>query len=472
MLSEIVQNKEFLESIKTAADTLKDVAKDMVTVITHYDGDGLAAGAILLRTIMRLGLGCHLQVVNSSSKIHEIIKGESSNLFIFSDIGTLAQNEIHTALDGRSAIILDHHKAQDYREYENIVHVNPNIFGVNGSREVCGATLSFLFAMAVMADNSDLVAIGTAGGYGDKQYVGGWKGINKRIIDYFTEKGYLYTRVIPALFGPDIGYAIAFSTDPYFVGLSNNIQKVRDELSNLGLDPEQPLDSLNAKEMKVLNSYICMYLLKNGVREEVISAVLSEKIFGTSQTVAPDINLMEANNMANACGRMQEYDTGIRYYLGDISAVKRAIELREIYRTKLRTELKRIEIQGFEELRSVVCIYGGEGMGTFTGSIAGLAMDYIVKVDKPVITLVKEGNSIKVSARGTNELVDKGLDLSVALKFGAESVGGRGGGHPVAAGADIPIGKEKEFISKVDEIISEQLLPLTKGDSEADNSGN
>ena len=64
---------------------------------------------------------------------------------------------------------------------------------------------------------------------------------------------------------------------------------------------------------------------------------------------------------------------------------------------------------------------------------------------------------LKVSARGTDELVAKGLDLARAMELAAGSVGGRGGGHPVAAGATVPLVAREEFLARADEAVGGQL---------------
>ena len=66
-------------------------------------------------------------------------------------------------------------------------------------------------------------------------------------------------------------------------------------------------------------------------------------------------------------------------------------------------------------------------------------------------------NFSKVSARGTREMISKGLDLSVAMQKAADAVGGVGGGHNIASGASVPKEMEKEFIRIVDMIIGGQL---------------
>ncbi|MGB2581687.1 MAG: DHH family phosphoesterase, partial [Thermoplasmata archaeon] len=67
------------------------------------------------------------------------------------------------------------------------------------------------------------------------------------------------------------------------------------------------------------------------------------------------------------------------------------------------------------------------------------------------------GKKVKVSGRGTKYLVSKGLDLAAAMKRVAEGVKGNGGGHAVASGATISVGKKDEFIKAMDDIVGKQL---------------
>jgi len=79
--------------------------------------------------------------------------------------------------------------------------------------------------------------------------------------------------------------------------------------------------------------------------------------------------------------------------------------------------------------------------------------------DLPLIGFANtENGDVKVSARGTQELLDKGLDLSSALKKAAEALNGVGGGHKIAAGATIPKGKEEEFLDLLEDELKAQLI--------------
>jgi len=103
--------------------------------------------------------------------------------------------------------------------------------------------------------------------------------------------------------------------------------------------------------------------------------------------------------------------------------------------------------------------------------VSGLGIRYLY-TDRPLLTLNRKDDIVKISARGSKPLVSRGLDLSVALRKAAAAVGGAGGGHTIASGASIPPGSEERFLELVDEIVGEQLrAPLQAVQPAAEPSG-
>jgi RecJ-like exonuclease len=43
------------------------------------------------------------------------------------------------------------------------------------------------------------------------------------------------------------------------------------------------------------------------------------------------------------------------------------------------------------------------------------------------------------------------------MRYASEAHGGKGGGHNIAAGAQVPLDKIDEFVKTVDEIVGKQL---------------
>ena len=69
-----------------------------------------------------------------------------------------------------------------------------------------------------------------------------------------------------------------------------------------------------------------------------------------------------------------------------------------------------------------------------------------------VITATKEGES-KVSARGTDKLIEKGLNLGKILQDLSPKYGGYGGGHAIAAGATIERQSLEPFLTQFEKTV-------------------
>ena len=99
----------------------------------------------------------------------------------------------------------------------------------------------------------------------------------------------------------------------------------------------------------------------------------------------------------------------------------------------------------------------------FTGMLCSIVMHFIGDPEKPTIGInYGTDGKAKASARGSWEQLDKGIDLSVAMREASESVGGQGGGHRIASGANFPSFRGQEFLKNLDEIIGKQLVTGAK----------
>ena len=76
---------------------------------------------------------------------------------------------------------------------------------------------------------------------------------------------------------------------------------------------------------------------------------------------------------------------------------------------------------------------------------------------KPIVAMTEaEGGKIKVSGRLPDELKGK-VNLGLIFREATEKIGGVGGGHDVAAGAEFPKENEAEFVKLVDESVGRML---------------
>jgi RecJ-like exonuclease len=180
----------------------------------------------------------------------------------------------------------------------------------------------------------------------------------------------------------------------------------------------------------------------------------------------------EFATLLNSCGRYEKAPTGLEVCIkGPHLKRERENALRNLqnHRDNLKGAIEMVRGKERIVLGSVQYLRNGDGTfclpveDTVIGIVAGMLLGSgDIPCDRPLLAFAVsvDDNNIemtKASARGTKELVERGLDLSSAMRRASESVGGTGGGHNIAAGATIPPGKEADFLAEIDRIVSAQM---------------
>jgi single-stranded-DNA-specific exonuclease len=437
---------------KAAEMLLSFPTSTRVRVVSHYDADGISAAGVLCTMLYRAGYEFHATLMrNPFTKGFDRLKQEHNELILFADMGSGQLATIEEI--GCKAIILDHHQYQTAQTPENIVQINSNLLGVDGNYEVSGATLSFLLATAVDQANEDLSWIALTGAIGDKQYIGGIRGVNKEILDAALKNGVLTEQTGLKICGETLGDALYYSVDPYYVGLSGNHQEIQTILSHLGLDPSVILSDVTPEALIRLQSYLLFRLLKTGCQSNIIDIVIRKRYIVPSQ----GYELERFADLLDACGKNGHRSLGLSLCLGDATAWNDAVEVEKDYKQKLLDGLSGLQDGGIHETAGMRYFYSENS--SLGGVVAGIAMNYVLDDAKPLFALTRKetDSEVHVSCRGNQRLVAEGLDLGAAMKQVAAELGGFGGGHKIAAGATIGFDKEKEFIENVDKILIDQV---------------
>src|SRR3989441_49090 len=211
-----------LDRARRAAGLTDDVAR--VRIFCHYDPDGTTSATILVRALMRRGKRIHATMAHALDRTSAArLQDESNELLIVSDMGS-GQLDLLEGLP-YPVIVLDHHKPM--RDSETVAHVNPHLFGVDGAREMCGATTTWLFALVLDERNWDLAGVAMAGAIGDKQAVGGFVGVNAALFGEAEDRKVVVPERRLALRDLPLGKALAVSIEPYFRGLSRRSRRPR-----------------------------------------------------------------------------------------------------------------------------------------------------------------------------------------------------------------------------------------------------
>jgi single-stranded DNA-specific DHH superfamily exonuclease len=423
-------------------------ARAPVRIVSHYDADGLCAGGILSGACLRRGIPFRTTIVHGidAAAINEI-SANPHEWVLFSDLGSGALDLVER-LDG-NVVVIDHHKPP--RESKSVVQLNCHLWGIDGAFEACASTLSLMMALSLDEGNWDMAGTAIAGAIGDRQHTGGFRGFNAEVLSAAQDGGHIRPRKGLALEGPTLGSALADCNEPFFTGISGDPKGAAGIAEAAGLSPESSLKELDGPELSALASLLVLKLLRQGVPEEFASGVMTDRYWMQGR----ELDSGELSAVVNACGRLGMEDVGLAAAMGGREALAEAREIRREYRARIMKGMLEIQSKGVQKKPHLQYFYAENAQ--MAGAFAALVMNYLFPGPQPTISLAREGDSIKISARGTRGLIAKGLDLAAACRKAASATGGDGGGHSIASGATIPLGSEMKFLDALDAIVGGQL---------------
>ena len=430
-------------------------------IIYHYDGDGVAAASCAVRALDRLGYPAQATplVGVERERIAALLAATAGPVLV---VDTGASWLDLFAQHPTPVVILDHHKYPGVPHPpalpSHVAFVNPLDWGVDGMNELCASTLTWLYTVFLDPLNWDNAPWGLSGAISDRQHIGGFRGLNRQLLDEAALRSLVVRRAGVALFGSTVGEALTGGIDPFVKGLSGRTEEVRAFLHSLGIDPGRRPSKLTEEESRRLVAALKERLAAAGVAREAADVLDQERWFVPSL----GLDAEEVANRQNASGRAGVPGVGIAYALGDARAAERVRAAEADWRAGILRGLRRIENDGVNSMRFLRWFESPET--TLAGAQAGLAVNYLLPPDHPVFVFSESGpGPVRVSARGTLRQVERGLDLSTACREAASTVGGEGGGHRVASGASIPPGSRDAFLAAADRVLAEQLGPSERG---------
>jgi len=452
------------------AERIADIIKKSqhVHVVTHIDADGITAGSIACQTLERLGKNYSIDFVKQLDPgFLEKLKNDNHELVWFTDLGSNIDFEENKF----SMVVTDHHICSKGTNYD--FHMNPHLFNIDGSVEISGAGVTYLVSRAVDIKNMDLSALAVVGACGDLQDRKFSKlvGFNREYILRDSEKtGFVKPRVDITFFGREtrpIHKLLQYANDPVLPGLSGRETACINFLEELGIrmkdgDNWRRWIDLGKSERQRVISSILELLLTKGFGYKTIDKIIGEVYCLQKELEGTEVHeAKEYATLLNSTARYGQYEVGLKVCLGDRDKyLEKARNLLLGHRANIVEGLQFAKEEGIQRREYVQFFHAGTGIrDTIIGIITNMLLNSEeINSDLPIIGFAeKENGEIKVSARGTQMLVEKGLNLSAAVKKAASSLNGVGGGHNIAAGATIPKGKEEEFLDLVEDEIRNQL---------------
>ncbi|NLL94683.1 MAG: DHH family phosphoesterase [Thermoplasmatales archaeon] len=447
-MDESVLPAELLKRLSKAADAVR--GHRFIHIFSHRDADGISSAAILAKALGRAGKEYQITLLKSlSAESFKKIEASLADCVIVADLGASYVKELEAL--GKDVVVLDHHVARE--DSDRIHYVNPHLAGIDGMSDACGATMSFAFAATLDPANWDLLPLAFAGITGDRQHTRGLAGPNMALLRKGGNRG-IIAEVRGSLVPPGpLSTSLYLSTDPYVRGVSGNPAGVSELLRDAGVDGEAKGSSLDGDSSRRLASLMALKLAAQGVDLESLKETTRPRY------VAGDMDMECLAWAIDACGKSDQGGTGILACLGDEAALTEAMEIDYAMREKTVNLARKLDEKGLTQMTNFQ-YFLSETSG-FTGNVCGIAMQYIGDRSKPTVALSVSEDSVKVSARGTHPQLERGVDLSEALRKAAESVGGEGGGHRIASGASFPAGREMDFLENLDAVIGDQVTHAT-----------
>jgi RecJ-like exonuclease len=439
-----------------------------IHIVTHIDADGITAGAIASETLRRLRKEYSLECVKQLDEIViNKLLSEDHELVWFTDLGS----GISTQYPEIKKIITDHHECPP--DSDTLFHLNPHLFGRDGSFELSGAGATYLVSKALNPKNKDLSGLAIVGAIGDLQdrKFCELRGVNTEIVNDGIEEGVLKTIKDIRYFGKEtrpLSKLLQYASDPLIPGISGR------EDACLALLQEQQIRlkdgdrwrtwvDLDKEEKRRIISTIIQMLLSKGFGYQTATRLLGETYLLSKEKEGTELHdAKEFATLLNSTARYGQYEVGLQVCLGDRGKwLKEALNLLSGHRHNLVEGLQFAREEKLQKLGHLQYFHAGDGIrDTIIGIVTNMMLN-AEDIDKelPLLGFAHtENGEVKVSARATQSLVDRGLNLATVFTKAAKELNGVGGGHNIAAGATIPKGKEEEFLRIVEREIQLQLV--------------
>jgi len=468
---------------KRAADALSRASS--VTIASHIDADGISAAAIASTALDRASKKSDARFFKKlDDAALESLREGSGDVVWFTDLGSGSLRKI----EGMRAVVSDHHALEPtsrscdkdgqmrLTDFSTVSHVSPQVHGLSGANELSGSGSTFITALALSQSNADLAYLAVLGAIGDlqDQRTRRLEGVNRIILEVAENDGFVEELEDIRFFGREtrpIHKLLEFSSDPFIPRISGNEEGALSFLLELGIelkdgDSWRTWTDLSSAERERVVTELKDYLTSMRRRPETVER-LTGKVYVLKKEPKgmPVRDAKEFATLLNACGRHGRAEVGFRICKGDRGdALSEGHALLRDHRSAISRALAWAKGSGVIRMRNIQFFDAGDEIeDTIVGTVAGMLLGS-EGADRtaPMVAFAEsteysEEPSIKASARGTQELVSKGMDLSVAIRSAAEMVGGVGGGHNIAAGATIPTRRKEEFLDALDGIVGKQL---------------
>jgi len=392
-------------SLTSAAELVagRIARQEYVEVFAHHDADGIAAASILCHAMLRKGVRFRLRVTTRVP----VITGE--NPVLLCDFGAGAPDL------PPGTMVVDHHLPLFTGEF----HVNPELDGIDGDRELSAAGAAYLVAQH-LGDNRDLAGLVMLGIIGDGQEL---LGKNLEIFNEGVGNGIISPGRGIRLSGRDTAEQLYLAMTPYLDGISGD--------ETLGADLIDMSSGKDGVREDLLLSLIVLTAGKNAPAASLLS--LYGDSFGLERELIEDAGTLAA--LVDACGKAGRGGLAASLCFRSSHALEEAWEAARVHRLNVIGAVKAAApLDGFSDFYEVQ-----------DPKVASDVADILAGTRAPeslTAVFARSGDSCHVSVRAPGRTQ---AQIGRIVHDLATACNGTGGGHRRRAGATIPCAEIDRF---------------------------
>jgi RecJ-like exonuclease len=403
----------------------------------------------MVQTLRKLDRKFSVKIVKSLDK-EFICSLPKNKLILFLDLasGVLSYIEENSM---RDVFIIDHHEV--IREIpEGVEMINPEL---HEKQKISGAGMVYLFSKEINESNKEFAKLAILGMIGDmlEKEIGI---LNHGILDDGEIKKRRGLLIYPST--RPLNKVLEFCSNPYIPEVTGNVKGVLELLREIGINSKNgkypSLMELNEEEMEKLVTAI---MLRNPKAKnyDIVGDIFLIKFFNKLE------DARELSAMINACSRLGESETAIKFCLESLSAKKKVESIHAKYKQFIVSGLRFAEESGKIEGNGYVILNAKDKIKDSVISVIAtiLATSGIYEEGTVIIALADEEGKerIKVSARIVGR---SGRNVREILSNIIQEVGGEVGGHEYAAGCIIEKKDEKKFIDLLKKNIEIEMVKI------------
>lgn len=446
-----MSRETFLAAIKEAADRI-DACDGEQMIIADLDADGIAGAAIIASALERLGKRYQVRIVPHLTKQSvKRIADTEAELYILVDIGATHLKEMTTLLPEEQMILVDHHMPDDMES--PLAFLNPAKHEMDGSKDICSATMAYFLAEDLDTSNEDLTTLALIGTIADAQEKEGFQGLNEEIFMLGKDLGLIEEEDRLKLFGYErrsiLGMLIG-SHDLKIPDVTGNPEGARAFMEELGIPIEGRRGQTRYWELSDAQKELLFEEGRKRATKE--PAVVPYYSLPKERGMFKDAR--QFSTLLNACGRLEKASIGIAICMNDEAARREAGKILREYRIVLREAYQwQNESEKEVEGKYVIINAGRKILPNIMGTVCSMM---VRGGDVPQGTYVlglaryDDGETSKISMRVIGDDTTNLLELLGEM---LKDVDGSFGGHDQAAGAVIVTADEEKFLENAREVL-------------------